>query len=128
MENGEPVERAIADFSERSGIEEIAQFADVFVICKRTGGDLVEVIRRTANMIGDKLEMEQEIAVLVAQKRFEAKALSLIPFALVAFLAWSSPDYMAPLYGLAGNLLMTGALAVLAFCYWLSQSIMNIKA
>jgi tight adherence protein B len=124
---GEPLEAALIDFGDRSGIADVIQFAEVFSTCKRTGGDLIDVLRRTSNMIGEKLEMEQDIAVMIAQKRFEAKALSLIPFGIVAFLSWSSPDYMAPLYEGAGRLVMTLALVLLGICFLVSQKIMNIR-
>ncbi|MCD1260377.1 type II secretion system F family protein [Paenibacillus athensensis] len=127
IENGEPIERALADFGARSDLEDIQNFADVFISCKRTGGDLVEIIRRTSNIIGDKLDIQQEIAVMVAQKRFESKALSVAPIVIVAFLSLSSPDYMAPLHSGAGYLLMTAALLVLLGCYWFTQRIMNIR-
>lgn len=127
VEVGEPLEAALQDFGDRSGIADVTQFAEVFATCKRTGGDLVDVLRRTSNMIGEKLEMEQDIAVMIAQKRFEAKALSLIPFGIVAFLSWSSPDYMAPLYEGAGRLVMTMALVLLGICFLVSRKIMNIR-
>ncbi|GAA3404590.1 type II secretion system F family protein [Paenibacillus hodogayensis] len=125
-ENGEPVEKSLLDFGRRSGIEDVLQFAEAFAACKRTGGDLVEVMRRTSNMIGEKMEIEQDISVMVAQKKFEARALGFIPFIIVAFLAFSSPDYMEPLYGGAGHLVMTGALGILAASQWLARKIMNI--
>ncbi|RED63022.1 type II secretion system F family protein [Cohnella lupini] len=127
IENGEPMESALADFSERSGVEDIENFADVFISCKRTGGDLVEIIRRTSNIIGDKLEIQQEISVMMAQKRFESKALSFAPIIIVAFLTLSSPDYMAPLHSGVGYVIMTAALLVLVGCYWITQRIMNIR-
>ncbi|TMV50262.1 pilus assembly protein TadB [Paenibacillus mesophilus] len=127
-ENGEPIEKSLLDFGRRSGIEDIMQFADAFAACKRTGGDLVEVMRRTTHLIGEKMEIEQDISVMVAQKRFEAKALGFIPFVIVAFLAFSSPDYMEPLYGGAGHLVMTASLVILAASQWLAHKIMDIGA
>ena len=73
MAYGEPLEQTLDDFSKRAQIDDITQFVDVFIICKRSGGDLVEVIRRTSQTIGEKLEIQQEIAVMVAQKRYETK-------------------------------------------------------
>lgn len=124
---GEPLEAALRDFGDRSGIGDVIQFAEVFATCKRTGGDMVEVLRKTSHMMGEKLEMEQDISVMIAQKRFEAKALSLIPFGIIAFLSWSSPDYMAPLYTGAGRIVMTLALGMLGLCYVISQKIMEIR-
>jgi len=128
VENGVPIEKAIKDFSSRANVEDITSFADVFITCKRTGGDLVEVIRITSNILGEKLETQQEIAVLIAQKKFEAKILSIAPFILVALISRSSPDYMAPLYQLGiGTIVMTISLLILGFSYWVSTKLMKIK-
>ncbi|MDK8181843.1 type II secretion system F family protein [Paenibacillus sp. UMB4589-SE434] len=124
---GEPIEAALQDFSARADIEDIANFADVFVTCKRSGGDIVEVIRRTANIIGEKLEIKQDISVMIAQKKFEARALGIIPFGLVALLGYMSADYMAPLYTGVGYVIMTVALVILIGALFLIQRIMNIK-
>lgn len=125
--NGEPIESAIRDFSARTGHVDIANFSEVFTTCKRTGGDLVEVVRRTSNMIGEKIEIQQEIRVMVSQKRFESKVINVVPFVIIAFLEFSSPDYMLPLYEGSGVLVMTLSLILLLFCSWLSSRIMNIR-
>lgn len=128
IENGMPIEKAIRDFSNRADCEDITSFADVFITCKRTGGDLIEVIRITSAIIGDKLETQQEISVLIAQKQFEAKILSIAPFILVAFISSSSPDYMEPLYHSGmGKAIMTISLIILIFSYWLSKWFMKIR-
>ncbi|MFB9324834.1 type II secretion system F family protein [Paenibacillus aurantiacus] len=124
---GEPMEEALLDFKQRADIEDISQFVDVFVICKRTGGDLVEVIRRTSQTIGEKLDVQQEIAVMVAQKKFESRIMMSIPFVFMAFLSFAAPDYMEPLYGGLGYVLLTAALMMLGGCYWLMSKLMNIQ-
>lgn len=127
VKNGEPIEKALQAFSERVNMEDVRQFVEVFAICKRTGGDLVEVTRSTANLIAEKIEVEQEIRVMTAQKRFEARAMAVVPVALVALLAYSSPDYVAPLYEGIGRLIMTAALAGFALCYWWIKKITDLK-
>ncbi|MBP1155488.1 MULTISPECIES: type II secretion system F family protein [unclassified Paenibacillus] len=127
MENGETIESCLIGFSRRAHIDEIERFAEVFVTCKRTGGSLVQVVRRTAVLIQEKLDIEQDIQVLLAQKKFESKVLSVTPVAIIATLAWSTPDYMEPLYQGGGLLIMSCALAVLLGCYALAQKIMDIK-
>lgn len=127
VENGEPIESALRHFADRSHLEDIQSFTDVFLTCKRTGGNLVEVMKRTATVISEKLEITQEISVMVAQKRFESKVLVIAPIAIVAVLAFSSPDYMEPLYRGSGVLIMTVCLLLLGACFILTQKIMNIK-
>lgn len=127
--NRETIESALLDFSERAGIDDITSFTDVFVTCKRTGGDLVEVIRRTSTMISEKIEIEQEINIMIAQKRFESNAILLTPILMVALLSYSSSDYMAPLYKISdlGPFVMSVCLIIMGFSYVISQKIMNIK-
>jgi tight adherence protein B len=128
LRNGENVETALRQFSERADMDDIRNFSDVLSICKRSGGNLVEVIRRTAAMIGEKIELQQDISLLVAQKRFESRILSFAPLIIVALLSFSSPDYMLPLYeGIIGHLIMTVALILLFLCFTLTNKIMDIQ-
>ncbi|WP_040949232.1 type II secretion system F family protein [Gorillibacterium massiliense] len=128
LENGESIELALADFAERADVEDIRSFTDVFVTCKRTGGNLVEAVRRTASVLTEKIEVKQEIAVLTAQKKFESRVMSVAPLVVLAFLRYSSPDYMEPLYGnMRGAAVMTGSMAVLVLCFWVSGRILKLE-
>jgi tight adherence protein B len=127
IENGETIENALKDLSDRSGIDDIQQFTEVFMTCKRTGGNLVHVIRRTAAIIQEKLDIQQDIQVLMAQKRFESKVLAFAPILVIAVLSFSSPDYMEPMYRGTGYLIMTAALLLLISCFAVTKMIMNIK-
>ncbi|RXZ84751.1 pilus assembly protein TadB [Paenibacillaceae bacterium] len=127
LDNGEPLEHGLREFSERSGVEEIVHFTDVFCIGKRSGGDLVELIRQTSQTIGEKMDIQLEIAVMIAQKKFESRIMMAVPFAFLAFLAYAAPDYMAPLYQGVGFLLLTAALLLLLGCYWWIGKLMNIR-
>ncbi|MBW7453901.1 type II secretion system F family protein [Paenibacillus sepulcri] len=127
MAYGEPLEHALEDLSQRAGIDDIAQFVDVFATCKRSGGDLVEVIRRTSQTIGEKLDIQQDITVMLAQKRYESRIMMAVPFVFLAFLGFSAPDYMEPLYGGIGYVLLTVSLLLLLLCYWIMTKIMDIR-
>ncbi|MCT1401381.1 pilus assembly protein TadB [Paenibacillus sp. LC231] len=127
LEYGEPIEVALQDFAQRAGMEDLTNFADVFSTCKRTGGDLVEVVRRTSSVIGEKLDIQQEISVMIAQKRFESKALLAAPFLLLLFMNLTSPDYMEPMYSGSGIMISTFALAALGGCFLWITKMMNIK-
>lgn len=127
LDNAEPLEFALRNFADRARIDEITQFVDALAACKRSGGDLLEVMKRTSVIIGEKLEIEQEIAVLIAQKRFEGRIMMAVPFFFLAFLSLAAPDYMAPLYGGAGYLLLTAALLLLLLCFWMMRKMMSIR-
>lgn len=127
LDNAEPLEQALRGFAHRAQIDEITQFVDALSACKRSGGDLLEVMKRTSTIIGEKLEIEQEISVMIAQKKFEARIMMAVPFVFLAFLGFAAPDYMAPLYGGAGYILLTTALALLLLCFWMMNKMMSIR-
>lgn len=127
LRNGEPLEQSLGDLAIRSGVEEISNFAEAFRICKRSGGNLVEVMRRTSSLIGEKLEVELEVAVLIAQKKFESRLMMGMPFGFVGLLGFFAADYMQPLYRGGGLLVLTVCLMMLAaVCAWMMR-IMDIR-
>lgn len=127
LDNAEPLEYALRNFANRAEIDEITQFVDALAACKRSGGDLLEVMKRTSIIIGEKLGIEQEISVMIAQKRFESRIMMGVPFVFLAFLGIAAPDYMAPLYGGAGYVLLTIALLLLLLCFWFMSKMMGIR-
>ena len=129
VENGETIENAILDFSIRSDLEDVQNFANVFITCKRTGGNLVEVIRRTSDIISEKIDIQQEVSVMISSKKFESKLMSIAPLAMILLLKNTAEEYLAPMYSwsTSGPLIMTACLGLLVFAYWLGQRIMDIK-
>ncbi|MBW5447084.1 pilus assembly protein TadB [Cohnella sp. CFH 77786] len=127
LRNGEPLEPLLQDFARRSGLEEVRSFAEAFAVCKRAGGDLVEIVRRTSQLIAEKMEVELEVTVLVAQKRFESRIMMVMPFAFIGLLGFFAPEYMAPLRQGIGWLLTAACLLLLGLCCWWMVRIMNIE-
>ncbi|MFD1886004.1 type II secretion system F family protein [Paenibacillus wenxiniae] len=128
MDYGQPIEQALEDFSIRAASEDIANFADVFITCKRTGGDLVEVVRKTSTIIGEKLDIQQDIMVMIAQKKFESYILMATPFIFLIFLNVVAGDFMKPLYGNPlGIAISTVCLLALTGCFILIRKFMNIR-
>jgi tight adherence protein B len=124
----ETIEEAMADFALRSHLEDIMNFTDVFVICKRTGGNLVQVVKNTAEIISEKIDVKQEINVLLTEKRLEYKILNLIPVFIVLMLSTSAEEFMLPVFTeLLGRAAMTIALLLFTLAYFISGKIMNIE-
>ena len=102
------IEKALSDFSERTGIEDILSFSEVFCTAKRTGGDLISVIKITSKIISDKIEIKREIITLITAKRLEANIMKVIPLSILIYLSVSSPGFLTPLYhNLIGITVMT---------------------
>lgn len=124
----EPVEKVFYDLARRSEIEDIKSFADVIMISKRAGVNLVEVIKNSTETIREKIEMRQEIDNLLAAKKFENKILSSMPFAMVIMLKETGSGFMDPLMTTVyGRVVMTIALIMVFSGLLLAQKIMNIE-
>lgn len=122
------VEKALYDFGKRSGVEDIASFAEVFSTAKRTGGNITEIIKNTAGLISDKLEAKQEIITMIAGKRFEAQIMKFVPAGILIFLSISSPDLLNPLYyNIFGITIMTILLGVYLYTSRLIDKITEIE-
>lgn len=122
------VEAALNDLANRSDVEDIANFAEVFVTAKRTGGDIIKIIRTTGNAISGKIEVKREIITLITGKQFEVNIMSLIPFFIILYLRLFSGGFLKPLYhNPFGVLFMTGVLILYFGVFRLSRKIINIE-
>lgn len=123
-----PVEQALMEFGDRSGLDDVKNFAQVFAAAKRSGGELVAIINHTAGVIRDKAQIQEEIATMTAAKQFEQRIMNLIPFFLVAYIDFTSPGFFDLMYGsFLGRGIMTACLLVYVCAYVLSQKILRIE-
>jgi tight adherence protein B len=128
LEMNDTIEAAVSDFARRAHIEDIETFADVFHICKRTGGNLVEVIKNTSNIINDKIEVRQEINTLLSERKFEQKLLNVLPIVMIILISISADDYIRPVFTTVyGRGVMCAAIVLLVTAYFISKKIMDIK-
>lgn len=116
------------EFASRSKVAEIEEFTQVFRACRDTGGDLIKAADRAATIITDKINIENEIRTMSAQKKLEGKLITAMPLGLLVFLGIMSPDYTEPLYGsFAGRIIMTGVLATMVIAYRMIERITSIE-
>ncbi len=122
------VEQALEDFAQRSGLEEIRSFSEVFSVAKRSSGDLGSIMRHTAEVIRDRMQVQEEIVTMTASRRFEQKIMNLIPFFIVFYVDGASPGFFDQMYETgAGRLLMTICLAVYLISYVTARKILEIE-
>ena len=82
--------------------------SDILYDFANTGGNLQKVIMSTIEVIMDKMNIQREIKVIVAQKQMEGKIVAIMPIIVLAFLNLVSPSYLSPMYDtLAGKIIMT---------------------
>jgi tight adherence protein B len=123
-----PIDVVFRQFADKTHMEDIIDFSEVFIISKLHGGNISKIIGNTINVINDKIEVKIEIDTVTASKRFEQKLMNLLPFLIIIYMNISSSSFLKPLYtSVEGRLLMTFALMVYFFSVNLSKKILNIE-
>lgn len=118
-----PMEQILEDFSDRVRLEDIQSFSAVFGAAKRSGGDMIGIIRDSVRQIGDKIDVKREIDTLLAAKRYEFKVMSVIPYGIIAYMTLSFPEFMECLYG---NIIGIGVMSVCLGIY-ITAYILGVK-
>lgn len=124
----ENIEDILDDYAKKCNIEDILYFAEVFRYAKRSGGDLIAIIRNTANTINEKIEAKNEIDTVISGKKFEQKIMSMVPFGIILYLKVSSPEFIKGLYGnVLGIIIMSVCLILYVVSNRLAKRIINIE-
>lgn len=120
------LEELLMDMAGRSGSEEIGQFAQIFAIAKRSGGNMSEIIRNAAGQIGSRIELRQEIQMLLGGKKMELTIMKLMPFGILLYIDMGNPGYFDSLYhNPVGVIIMTCCLGLYLGAYLLGERIMK---
>lgn len=128
IQASQTIEQVFQNFAQRSGVEDAAVFADIFAAAKRSGQDLTQVIGNTVRTIGEKLEMDREIAMILASRKYEQGIMSLMPFGMLLYLRLTSGGFLNVLYeGLAGRGLMILCLGIYLAVWRLGKRLVQIE-
>ena len=122
------LEELLQSLAIRSGIEDIRNFAEIFAIAKRSGGNLIAIIRNTIQSISQKNDTRKEIEVVLSAKKMEQNMMSLIPCVILFYVQTVSPGFLDGMYhNAAGILIMTISLAVYGTAVLWGRKIVNIE-
>lgn len=128
LDRNRSVESLLQDLGERSQVEDLQSFAEVFLTVKRTGGDLLHVIRNTVSCIRQKQETVAEIETVLTGKMTEQKVMSLMPLLILLYVRLTSPEFLSGMYGnLTGRAVMTVCLLIYAVAYLWGKKIVGIE-
>lgn len=128
LSNNMVLEKLLYDLGLRSHLPDIMQFADVFLIAKRGGGNMTEILEKTASVIEQKIETDKEIQLLVSARKMEQKIMNMVPFMIIFYIGTTSKGFFDVLYhNLVGVAVMTACLAFYGAAWMLSRRIVNIE-
>lgn len=126
LNNNIRIEDLLLNFAERSGVEDVRNFANVFATCYQKGGNIKEVIKNTASIIGDKIEIQMELETMVAGQKNEQNIMLVMPIAFIVVLKSMGGD-LIDLESPVGILSVTIALCIFVLAYFISKKILDIK-
>lgn len=122
------VEELLLDLGRRSGIEDIRSFAEIVETAKRTGGDLLGVIRNTVSCMRQRQEICEEIETCLAGKVMEQNVMNVVPIFILAYVRFTSPEFLEGMYGnVTGTAIMGGCLAVYLGAVLWGKSMIRIE-
>ncbi len=128
LENNVVLEQLLYDLGVRSHVADIMQFADIFLIAKRSGGNLTEILEKTAAVMEQKMETDKEIQIMISSKKMEQKIMNMVPFMIIFYIGTTSKGFFDVLYHNAiGVAVMTVCLFFYGMAYLLSKRIVEIE-
>lgn len=127
LDNGQTLETMLSAFGERSGNEDIQNFSNVISNCFRIGGDFKTAVRKTRDMIGEKMAIEDEIRTKVASNKLQHNAMCVMPIVLVALIKKMSSSFAENLASPIGVVATTVAVAIFVGSYFWGRKIIDIE-
>lgn len=124
--NGLRVEDLMMNWAQRSGLEDVESFAQVFAIANRQGSDMKRVVNESKEIISQKIEIEMELETMLASNKNELNVMICMPVLITGMIsvfglgsiAENTPFNMA---------VKIGCLAVFVGAYFLGVKITKIK-
>ena len=126
LNNNLTLEELFYDLGERSGVEEIMDFAAILALAKRSGGNLREIISECNNCIEEKIDIKRDIDVMIAGERLQHRIMCIVPMGIILYIQITSPGYLDSLYhNLFGYAVMTGCLLLYIISILWSEKIIS---
>ena len=117
-----PVEELFEELGQRSGVEDIKNFAEVLAIAKHTGGRLDKIVEDAGRTIRERIETLQEMDAAQASRRYEQQIMSLAPVGIILYLRLSFRGFIEQLYGnILGVVFMSICLGVYLLALWIGK-------
>lgn len=127
IQNNIAIEDIIKDFGRRSSIEDISNFATVFETSYRTGGNIKEIVRRTTDIISEKMMITEEINTKLTSNKMQMQIMNVIPIFLVLMMKSMSSDFASSFSSVLGVIGTTVGVVFFLLSYRMGQKIMDIK-
>ena len=127
INNNIPIEDTLISFGQRSGVDDISNFGTVFNICYRTGGNMKVIVRRTFDIISEKMMINEEIETKITSNKMQLKVMMVIPIIITIMLKTMSTEFSRSLSSPLGVFMTLIAVICFVGAYKFGNKIMNIE-
>ncbi len=126
INNNIPIEKLLLNFAERSGLDDIYNFANVFATCYKKGANIKDVIKNTATILGDKIEIQMELETMVSGQKNEQNIMLVMPVLFILLMKSMGGD-LIDLQSPVGLMSVSAAIIIFIASYFVSKKILDIK-
>jgi tight adherence protein B len=95
---GLPLREAVLNLVERVPRDDVRFLATAILVQKETGGNLAEILDKTAAVMRERVRLRGQLRIYTAQGRVTGWILCCLPFILFALISAINPDYERILY------------------------------
>lgn len=96
---GASISQSVQRLADRVGHEDFDLFSAMVRLQERTGGNLAELLRKSADTIRDRQKMRLRIKAASAEGRMSAMILNITPFALYLLINLTAPNFYGDVKG-----------------------------
>ncbi|HWR35687.1 MAG TPA: type II secretion system F family protein [Clostridia bacterium] len=125
---GLPLREALLNLAKRVPIDDVKFLVTAILVQKETGGNLAEVLDKTAAVLRERMRLLGQLRIHTAQGRLTGWILGLLPFIVFGLLNFINPGYARILLeDPLGQKLVWAGLVLMAFGIWVIRKIVDIK-
>lgn len=128
--NGIPLRVLFKDFGERSGVDDIKSFGEIYEIIEGRSDRFPDIIKQTQQIISDKIEIEEEIETVLTAPKNENKIMLFMPVLLVLLLGGGNGSFLEWLYAdktkFIGAIVISVCILIFISAYLIGQKMTDI--
>lgn len=95
---GLPIREAMLNLAERVPLEDVRFLATAVLVQKETGGNLAEVLDKTAALMRERIRLKGQLRIYTAQGRLTGWILCLMPFIVFSLISLANYNYEKKLW------------------------------
>jgi Flp pilus assembly protein TadB len=126
---GLPFEDAILAMADRVILVDVRILVTAILIQREVGGNLAEVLKNTVDTMRERAQTRRHVRALSAEGRLSGFIIVGLPIVLGAWLTFSKPEYMSPLFTTPIGMMLVagGAGLIVVGAFWI-RALIKVEA